>query len=71
MVLLVLDQTPPERNSGQIFPAILFLFAHKSEFADGNAPASLVLRPTVASGQDTPVSAKASLLNLAMVRCGM
>jgi len=48
---LALDEPASERNSGQILPAILFLFAHKREFADSNAAASPVLRPAVACGQ--------------------
>src|SRR5580704_15131094 len=46
-----LDKTAAERNSRQILPAVLFLFAHKCEFADDDAAAALVLCPAVAGGQ--------------------
>jgi len=47
-VFLTLHQAAAQRDSGQVFPPILFLLAHEGQFADGDVAAAGELRPAVA-----------------------
>src|SRR5580704_10886945 len=46
---LALEQGAAQRNSGQIYPTILFLLANEGQLANRDATVADELRPTVAS----------------------